>query len=409
MGYDTDNVAPLTDQDAPPENDEWEDPDSESVMARTGIAPTRRLLDINPDEPPPAAHNGHTPQPQPEPQPEPDRSSWARRDLETIDTTPETPGILHRTDGHGLLYPGRVHWLSGDPETGKSWIAFLAAHATILNGGTVLWINLEDTDQGIRGRLDALGLTPTQRNQFIYIHPDEPIWDTTATLDFHQHLAERPTLAVVDSIGATLNMHNLKENNDEDIGLIYDHILRPLANKGTATLALDHPVKDKEQRGKYSSGSKRKLATTDVHYIVEPIRPFARGSTGISIIKIGKDRPGGIRAFCEPELIANVATVHITSTDEGNVTWAINPPKEGAHADPRSSLDARVLAYITANPGLSTNSVTTGLRHSTDGGARKEDVLASLHRLHQTDRGMYERKGQSQYWYPAPDTLDITE
>ena len=37
--------------------------------------------------------------------------------------TPERPGLMPRTDGPCLLYPGRVHSLHGESESGKSLVA----------------------------------------------------------------------------------------------------------------------------------------------------------------------------------------------------------------------------------------------------------------------------------------------
>ena len=43
--------------------------------------------------------------------------------LRSGDLEGPTPGLVHRTDGLGLLYPGRLHFLVGEPETFKTWVA----------------------------------------------------------------------------------------------------------------------------------------------------------------------------------------------------------------------------------------------------------------------------------------------
>ena len=44
------------------------------------------------------------------------------------------PTLMSRTDGPCLLYPGEVHSLAGEPESGKGWITLATARAIIADG-----------------------------------------------------------------------------------------------------------------------------------------------------------------------------------------------------------------------------------------------------------------------------------
>ncbi len=70
----------------------------------------------------------------------------------------EPPRWLQRSDGVRLLYPGRLHWISGEPETLKTWIALWAVIDALTQGARVAFIDLEDDAAGLVARLDALGM-----------------------------------------------------------------------------------------------------------------------------------------------------------------------------------------------------------------------------------------------------------
>ena len=88
------------------------------------------------------------------------------------------PARLERSDGIRLLYPGRVHWFPGEPESGKTWVAFQAAAEALDAGRRVFWIDFEDDVTTAVDRLRALGVRRRLINwQFAYVRPDEPLQD----------------------------------------------------------------------------------------------------------------------------------------------------------------------------------------------------------------------------------------
>jgi hypothetical protein len=62
----------------------------------------------------------------------PPRTAWDPEPLDDVlsgDYEPEKTVILVRADGVALLYAGKTHSFSGESESGKSWLALLAALA----------------------------------------------------------------------------------------------------------------------------------------------------------------------------------------------------------------------------------------------------------------------------------------
>ena len=108
-------------------------------------------------------------------------STWLAVDLgptPSPDATSTRPTMFTRTDGTGLLYPGRVHWFQGESESLKSWAAQAATVEVLAAGGNVLYIDYEDDDRGIVARLLALGVDKdvlADPARFRYLRPDEPL------------------------------------------------------------------------------------------------------------------------------------------------------------------------------------------------------------------------------------------
>jgi hypothetical protein len=112
--------------------------------------------------------------------PEPDADDlggWEFVNLDTIldgSYDPPTPTMGLRSDGAGLIYPGRVHSIAGEPGGGKTWLALHMIAETIRGGGTGALIDYEDTASACVHRLKLLGLTAAQiRQHFTQILPDK--------------------------------------------------------------------------------------------------------------------------------------------------------------------------------------------------------------------------------------------
>ena len=100
--------------------------------------------------------------------------SWKPHDLKAYldgTFTPAEPTILYREDTDegakktdegakkkvALIYPGLTHWIAGEPESMKSWIALLAVTQILEGGDRVLYLDFEDNAGSVTSRLLSLG------------------------------------------------------------------------------------------------------------------------------------------------------------------------------------------------------------------------------------------------------------
>lgn len=228
--------------------------------------------------------------------------SWRAVDLASVlagKWQAPAPVVGRRGDGVGLFYAAKVHSIASESEAGKSWLALAAAFAEIQAGNHVAYLDFEDDEGGVVGRLLALQLSPDViRRQFHYVRPVAPL---TSSLVDQADLAEiltthRPTLAVIDGITEAMTMHGLDPLSNSDIAMFGRILPRRLARAGCAAVCLDHVVKDADARGRYALGGVHKLNAIDgAAFTLENVEPFGIGRTGRSAILITKDRPGALR------------------------------------------------------------------------------------------------------------------
>jgi hypothetical protein len=264
--------------------------------------------------------------------------SWTPVDLLKLAAEPPEPPTIG-----GLVYPGRRHIFSGEPETLKTWAGLILAAAEILAGGTALYVDLEMGAREHLARLRDLGLTDEQVGRFLYIAPAEPVTSSRVTADVAELLARRnPSLVVFDSFTGALDVHGFDPDKGVQVERFYRTVVRPFQDHGAAVVLLDHVTKAKDTRARYSIASERKLGGADVHLGFEIVRPFGRGKSGLAKIKTHKDRPGYL-----PRPVA--AELELTSdAGDGRVSWEIKMSEAGDSRDPfrPTVLMERVSRYV---------------------------------------------------------------
>jgi len=250
-------------------------------------------------------------------------AGWAFVDLGAIldgSYDPPVPTMGLRTDGTGLLYPGRVHSFSGEPGGGKTWLGLHHVAEVLADGGTAGMIDYEDTPAAIVARLVALGVDQVSiRERFHYVSPDGAVdRDTVERL-----VALALDLWLIDSVGEALAVEGLSPNADDEVAQWYRRLPRPLAAGGAAVELLDHVAKDRETRGSWAIGSQRKLAAIDgAAYVVDVVKAPTKDEDGQLKIKCAKDRHGTHR---RSHVVAEVAIVN----GEGDgVTVVVNRPTD---------------------------------------------------------------------------------
>src|SRR5262249_5520639 len=154
--------------------------------------------------------------------------------------------------------------------------AYAVAIQEIRRGGTVVLIDLEMGQWDARDRLREMGATDEDLSNLPYIEPETPASDSTVAEIVKTH---QPTAAVVDAAAGAYALQDLDDNKRRDAELWANLWVRPFWQRGTATIVIDHVVKDSERRGKYAIGSERKAGGVDVHLGFETIHELRRGGT----------------------------------------------------------------------------------------------------------------------------------
>ncbi|MGV9854979.1 DnaB-like helicase N-terminal domain-containing protein [Streptomyces sp. NPDC003442] len=232
-------------------------------------------------------------------------TGWEFSDLSSVlngSHKPVTPVVGARDDGHGLFYPGHVNGVQGESEAGKSWVALITALIEINRGNHVVYIDFEDSEAGVVGRLLLIGALPRDlQERFHYVRPHI----TPAPGDLRAFVCRaaevQPTLVVVDGVTEAMSMLGLELKDNTEIAKFRRMLLRPLADTGAAVVSLDHVVKNSESRGRYALGGVHKLNGVDgVQYMLEAVHPFGINAEGRSRLRVAKDRPAQVRKHALP-------------------------------------------------------------------------------------------------------------
>lgn len=231
-----------------------------------------------------------------------ERSTWWPVDLDDVlsgKLSEPAPVVLARTDGEKLFYAGKVNALLGESESGKSWVALMTCKEVLENDGDVLYLDFEDSAAGIVGRLLALGVDgDTIREHFQYSNPEESL-NPIAQIDLAELMIDRDfSLVVVDGVNAAMTLFGFDMISNPDCIKFSQILLKPLARRGAAVVAIDHVSKSREGRGKGGIGGQAKRAMmTGCALFVDPQEPFGKGLNGRLKLTIDKDRAGHVRGI----------------------------------------------------------------------------------------------------------------
>ncbi len=292
-------------------------------------------------------------------------STWTPLDLADVLAgrhAAAKPDMLARADGLPLLYRGKLHLVSGEPESGKGWLALHASAERLHAGERVLYLDFEDEPASIVARLVALGVPgDTILDRFRYVRPDEPLDDRgRAALD--EELNRLVALAVVDGVTEALTVHGFRLEDNGEVAKWLNALPRRLSRRGAAVVLIDHVVKDREARGRYAIGAQHKLAGVDVAYSIKVLEPFGRGRTGRSRLTITKDRPGHLRQHADQG--GHLAHLQLVSRQDGSVQAQLIAPDgdaTGAAFRPTVLME-RVSRAVESDPGLTARAIKTTVK-----------------------------------------------
>lgn len=300
---------------------------------------------------------------------EPRRRSWQPVDISAVlagTYTPPRPTVGRRDDGIGLFYPGRMHTIASESEAGKTWLALCAVRTELEAGNAVVYLDFEDDEGGIVGRLLAMQTKPEWlRDRFAYLRPDDAVTALGNREDLGAVIGDlSPTLAVLDGVTEAMSLHGLEMKDNSDIARFGKLLPRWIADRGPATVALDHVTKSAEGRGRYAIGGVHKLnGLNGAGYVLENRRPFGVGLTGKSTVYITKDRPAQLRRHALPgrEGLFWFADLTVTSHEAEFVEPGLAAPVASSETGLRpTAVMTKVSRVIADNPGgLSKNAIET--------------------------------------------------
>lgn len=299
----------------------------------------------------------------------PDTNTWAPLDLteilasDQLDLGPR-PTLLARDDGKLLLYPAAIHSISGEPASGKTWVAILAAAQELADSNDVLYIDFEDRPETLISRLRGLGVDDRQIAAHLrYVRPQTAL--DPASRHHLDQAAAGVTLAVVDGITEAMTLHGLSLMDNEDVARWLALIPHHLANHGPSVVQIDHVVKNSEARGRYAIGGQHKLAgITGVAYKLVTVRSFGRGAHGIAKLVIDKDRHGHVGPNG-----TTAAEMHLDATTDGQLSGWLCEPEEttyssGGEMRPTHLMEkvSRYLEHVTNATGKQIEDTLKGKR-----------------------------------------------
>ena len=279
--------------------------------------------------------------------------------------------ILKRSDGHGLIYTGRVHSIYGESESGKSWVAQIATAEMLKTDKKVIYIDFESDAIDIVNRLKALGVTRANLLQyFTYIRPegarevDDPYWQAILEPD-------SATLIIIDGVTESLTMWGGETKDNDAITRWMRIFPRTVATaSGAAVVLIDHITKNADTRGRFAIGGQAKLATIDgAAYLVEPLEALAPGRTGTLTMRVTKDRPGFIRKIAgmwrKSDRTQEAAIFTIDST-KAQMQYVIGVPlgEDEAEANKEFKKIREVAEFIHNHPGCTRRIIQEGVAGS---------------------------------------------
>jgi len=326
-------------------------------------------------------------------------TGWERTDLGPIlDGTyqPPVPGVLHRSDGPGLFYPGLLHQVIGQPESGKSWLVLLAAAARLEAGEHVLFLDYESDPAQVVARLLAFGADRDALVRlFDYRRPEVGVDQAPGA--FAELLTTRYALVVVDGVTDAIGLAGGSiTDNDETADWIRCVPERIARFTGAAVVLVDHVAKGTHGApSRYAVGAQQKLGKIrGVSYYVEPRVPVAPGEVGELAVTGTKDTQGQVKRHGVAQAGGRLwaaARVVIDATDPQHLAVRILPPFEaagsGVDVGERGAAYERVPALmervsrVLESAGEEISSTQAVKATKPFGGGRKEALLLALQAL----------------------------
>lgn len=333
----------------------------------------------------------------------------------SLTLAPDTmvPSLFRRSDGPGLIYPGRVHSIAGESESGKTWIALHIAKEFIedsepyaepirdaigIEGPQVLYLDYDSDESSIDDRVYALGI---DAKRLVYKNaPDDD--DVESMLDMKRLDARSSVstygLVIIDNVTAAMESMGLRGISNEDVSSWFRAIPQMMSERGITVVLLDHLTKANDGTGRYAIGGVQKLAAlSGCQFIVDVKKPLEEGAIGQVELRVTKDRPGKVRPvstdYRDYDRSKRSALFILDSEAPGELEIRVEPPEERKHvsASARDATDERLIAYVKENPGCTVRDLLTDVnkKHETLNAAIARQVDAGMIRIEIGARGSH--------------------
>jgi len=198
-----------------------------------------------------------------------------------------------RRFANGLMYPGKMHSLTGPPESCKTLIAIWAVLQVVSFGRNVVVIDEEAGREQTADMLAAFGADMDLVDKHVH-YVDAPALsygaaDMARLGDLLRTAG--PVFTVFDSFSAMLSYAGVDENKPGDVTRFCKRVLYPIAREfGSAVLVTAHDSKE-GGNSRYGRGTTAILAEFEVAFKVSAIKPVTRAQDGIINFHVPKDRP----------------------------------------------------------------------------------------------------------------------
>lgn len=291
-------------------------------------------------------------------------SSYKPVDLSGDYVAPTPPEFLARADGVRLFYAARLHWISAEPESAKSWLALWAVAQAVEEGRRALWIDYEKTEGVFRERMGLLGVDvqgAAASGLLAYVRPVEPLGLAEGRVNVAAtELVDMGwDLVIMDGVTDSLALEGIGVNDNDGVALWAQDWLRRFRDSGAAVVAIDHATKSKENRGRFAIGAQHKLGAVDgssfTMYARKKIGRPVNGQTvrGEYVVKLAKDSPGYLNGHTDSG--DRVGVLYMEASGDGGRLWVNLQPADGE--GDMGALQEKIAGYIHSTIAPDTDDV----------------------------------------------------